>query len=167
MPRVKMKVKTPLSTYLPAAIRQAVADVLALHRTGRYRIEMSDWHRPEKTDSGKRVCDVCFAGAAIARRTSVKANEYHSPCIDGGLCEIMTPQQRKTLEALNYIRSGELSEAMETAGFKVVSNPTPEPDLRFDFLMFNPRNPRRWAKRILRIADWLERNEAKPAEAAA
>lgn len=69
----------PLATKLSAILRQAVGDLIAVEVDEAYRVNMATWHDPEYQydDYGERSvdpsepCEVCLAGAWLARRSDV------------------------------------------------------------------------------------------------
>ena len=100
--------KSRLSTWLPTAIRQGVADMLETLRNPKYTINMYDWYCPKK-------CTVCLAGAVMVARCDISDelklhHEQISPSLSGD------NGTRKMLSALNLLRMGQIGDAVIMSG---------------------------------------------------
>ena len=88
---------------LSIAIPQAVEDLTSCERSSRYKIDMTVYHRgcdDFRNDIGIDACEVCFAGATIARRTDSKHSQSKYP---GDF-----PREVNMLFALDRVRRGNL-----------------------------------------------------------
>lgn len=89
--------KSSLSTWLPTAIRQGVADMLETLRNPKYTIDMRRWYCPKK-------CTVCLAGAVMVARCNITEK---LETLDQIRPEHVEDQiSEKVLCALDYIRLG-------------------------------------------------------------
>lgn len=57
-------------------IRVALYDLEQCERDDRYRIEMMDWHVPDEVGVEDPVCEVCLAGAVMAKRLGISPHFY-------------------------------------------------------------------------------------------
>ena len=64
----------PVPELLSAAIDMAVTDLEAVEKDAAYRVNMSDWHVPNKTPGD--FCEVCFAGSIMAKTLNLSRDEY-------------------------------------------------------------------------------------------
>jgi hypothetical protein len=88
---------------LAALLKVAIADLEQVAADGRYELRMNVWHRPGTTI--KPSCQVCLAGAVIARSLNGSPQEELTP--------LDFPEEiAARLDALNYMRMGR----MEVAG---------------------------------------------------
>lgn len=104
--------KPKLAAKPSAAIRQAIADLKAVEKDPRYRIEMDDYHAPRFGNNDTKLCEVCFAGATIARAGN-------SPEIEIGPYNF-DEKIRNKLMALDHFRSGSIVEGLELWGVKKI-----------------------------------------------
>jgi hypothetical protein len=86
----------------------ALADLAAVERDPRYRINMGSWHVPEEDGT----CSVCLAGAVMARTLDMNPLKPLGPCDAGVLEESL----ENKLQALDELRNGDLREALELLG---------------------------------------------------
>ncbi len=87
-------------------IRVALADLKACEADPDYRIYMNDWH----VAATKNVfCEVCFAGAVMAKSLGSDKNDFLSPCD-------FTNGIDNKLYALNELRRGQVSQALRGMG---------------------------------------------------
>lgn len=99
------QIKDTLPDKLSALIRVAVGDMRKAQAMPEvYKIVMNHWHDPI---NGK--CQVCMAGSALAFSVGISPN-ISTPWVD-----IPRSLDRKT-EALNCVRNGYISEALEFIG---------------------------------------------------
>lgn len=104
------KKKTQKETLLPdkpsELIRVALADLAKVERSKKYRVEMGTWHEP--VDG---VCEVCLAGAVMAKTLKSYPNETLWADTD------FDDDTKNKLLALDFLRQGEVVEALEQLGF--------------------------------------------------
>lgn len=106
MPHVR-KLKTPLNTtHLPTAIRQALADLKAVEKDERYKVDMNCYHSPIDDQ-----CMICLAGATLVRRMPDE-----SPGEFCGPNTITDIPLRQMLWALNAAREGRVWSAVNCLG---------------------------------------------------
>lgn len=155
------KIRTPLSAYLPTAIRQALADVEAVEKSNNYSIDMACWHK--MLDDVGSPCHVCLAGAAVARRTAIKKHE-----------ELFIPTHRvrgdlnRMIGALDYVRKGVIAEALRNMWSIVDSHaytvtlPQFPPVRRYRSPEESPADNKLWKMWLLSVAEmldeWLRQN---------
>ena len=98
-----------LPTTLHGALRASVEDAQKLEATGKYYLNMSEWHLPRRTDT-KKKCQVCMAGALMVSRLDVPDDAYANPTgmqLDG----VNTPfsmEAHDILDAVNEMRIGDV-----------------------------------------------------------
>lgn len=83
----------------------ALSDLEKVEGSSRYKVYMYTWHVPQK----RSVCQVCMAGAVMAKTLKADRFKRHSP-------EDFENDTKKKLTALNYFRTGLLDLALEVLG---------------------------------------------------
>lgn len=86
----------------------ALADLEAVERDPRYRVNMATWL--ERVDG---VCYVCFAGAVMAQTCGV--GDSITPR-DGDIEDVFGKKVGRKLRALDYFRLGWVDEALDMFG---------------------------------------------------
>jgi hypothetical protein len=86
-------------------IRMALKDLEAAEKAG-YVIDMDLWYERDGN-----VCAVCLAGGVIVRRMPVSDGSEHNPT-DLAYEGLITVQDQRALEALNYFRMGKITEGL-------------------------------------------------------
>lgn len=137
--KTKTKLPEKLSSILSIAIRQAVEDLKKCEVDDRYVIEMSDWHVHAVT--GK--CEVCFAGAVMAKRLGVEPGTCVQP---------WSTNHENTLIRLNGISMGVVRE-IEPGGVPRAKGKTIQWLRDFGY----EDDPAEFKRCLLRIAEMLER----------
>lgn len=84
----------------------ALADLKACEEDDNYTIYMRDWHKPN--DIGQ--CEVCMAGAVMAKTLGTAKDVRHEPFQD-----LFTPNRPK-LMAINDVRLGCIGSALSIMG---------------------------------------------------
>jgi hypothetical protein len=84
-------------------ILQALEDLESVEKDPAYKVDMLEWHLPATTM--RPHCEVCFAGAVMARRFDVQPNRYAEP-------QDFLPAARDKFRALNYFRTGNIVSAL-------------------------------------------------------
>jgi hypothetical protein len=103
--RVTKNIKLPKKP--SAMIRMALEDLKAVEKMKDYKVNMNNYHQPaEYTDSGK--CEVCFAGAIIARQVNDPTQNLEPA--------FFPPGTMKKLYALDKFRRGEIYEGLNEMG---------------------------------------------------
>jgi hypothetical protein len=105
-PKQMKKKQTKLPDKPSALIRLALRDLEKCERSKRYGINMAEWHKPNG------VCEVCLAGAVMAKTLSVPANVHLDPFA-------MLPHQddsARKLIALDYFRCGQVNAGIINMG---------------------------------------------------
>lgn len=100
----------------------ALADLRALEKSKKFKINMDDWFVRTENTKGKEICTVCHAGACLARSINgpvTEGQDYLSPYNfrDEGSTEI----ERKFsnfLYAVNSLREGDMTCAAKELGLK-------------------------------------------------
>ncbi|KKL08211.1 hypothetical protein LCGC14_2578130 [marine sediment metagenome] len=88
-------------------IKLAVDDMIAIERRTRYRIVMCDWHCPEgDAGAGTDVCEVCFAGSIMARRTKEAG---HRTCLTNSS---FSADDSNKFIALDSFRRGDIRDGL-------------------------------------------------------
>lgn len=100
----KQRAKTWHPKKLSEALRQAVADAKALEVTPGYRLNMFTWHSPR---TGSKPCEVCMAGAVMARRRMVGIRVGADPM------DYTDPLTTSSLFAVDSMRRGMFALAYE------------------------------------------------------
>lgn len=94
-------IKSPrLPNKLSALLRTAVADMAAVRKDPRYKLDMTRWHYP----TANKKCAVCMAGAVLARRARVPASR------DVNVDDV-TPALLKKMLAIDRMRTGNFAGA--------------------------------------------------------
>ena len=104
-----------LSKKLSEAIRQSLDDLRACEDDPKYAIFMGTWHSPMTDGFSKiddTVCEVCLAGAVMAKRLGFKPYEFIEP----DFCDV--GENAPMLRALDLIRLGEIPAALSRIGIK-------------------------------------------------
>jgi hypothetical protein len=78
----------------------ALEDLRKCEQDPRYEIDMSSWHHP-----AEGVCLVCLGGAVMAQTGEVPLERTTYP-------HHMTPEFARILQALDYLRSGDIESAL-------------------------------------------------------
>ena len=102
-----------LSKKLSEATRQSLDDLKACEDDPRYRIFMGSWHSPEPNGFKKKddaVCEVCLAGAVMAKRLGFEPDEHVEPDYN------QVGEAASMLRALDMIRLGEIPCALARIG---------------------------------------------------
>jgi len=129
-------------------IRVAIADLRKVEKSKAYEVNMAIWH------SGvyKSICDVCFAGAVMAKTLKTNIKEYYSP-------DCFADKTSCKLEALNQFRLGYCRDAFDYLSESYKSN---HPWDFIDIDLFNRNiksyyvSPTRFKKDMLNLAQDLE-----------
>lgn len=133
-------------------IRVAIRDFREVLRLKKYRINMGTWHQP--TPRGK-TCQVCLAGAVIARSLAVSPKKEHCPMDRQGATS-------RKLQALNAFRVGSFGAAFHDLGIATPDGSTQSRAL-YDLRRLLPRSPeldcegmrRRTSEDNQRLQDYL------------
>lgn len=96
-----MNIEVELPNKLSALLRMAVEDAHVIEQTPGYQLNMHRWHAPDPSG----ICQVCMAGAVIARKAIVPKSEHFHPEYD-------TTLGRK-LAAINQMRAGNMFTAFQ------------------------------------------------------
>ncbi len=99
------KVKERLSDVPSEALRQAVSDAKACDADPRFTLNMGTWHSPQNDGA----CNVCLAGAAVARRTRIGRESFIEPTNMG-------PKIAAKMRGLDDFRTGYIATALEKFG---------------------------------------------------
>lgn len=132
-----------LPTKLSQLLCMAVEDARAIAKTPGYRLKMNVWHAPKG-----RTCDVCMAGAVMARHLRASPEERRTPPD--------YPKGSDSLRAINFMRAGWFLSAAAELG---VNPPDKVLDAAKRAVMrsYSQRTGRaRWAD-YLKAADILEK----------
>ena len=97
MPTKKKNVELPNT--LSGLLRLAVTDARRVAKDPRYTLNMSTWHTPRRAGKGKRVCQVCMAGAVMTQLPGVRVDREIEPY------NLPEDLQRK-MTAIDMMRSG-------------------------------------------------------------
>lgn len=100
-----------LSTVLSEAVEQALNDMLLCIEDDKYIIRFENWHKPMYDQFNKKSqCEVCFAGATMAKTLKIDHKKNYSP----GKIEIKGNKKTALmLVALDKIRSGNIVGALK------------------------------------------------------
>lgn len=85
-------------------IRAAIDDLELVEADSRYVVEMGAWHSPMRALGGT-VCNVCLAGAVLAKTFSIDQDKY----VSGGYMNSL--EEGKKLLALNALRQANIGAA--------------------------------------------------------
>jgi hypothetical protein len=88
-------------------IRVALADLEKCELDDSYRISMKVWHEMAK---GEPVCVVCLAGSVMAKTLGIQREESNP-------WTVLEHDDDTKLDALNYLRAGDVEYALEALGF--------------------------------------------------
>lgn len=121
------------------AIRMAVADLEAVEKLPQYRIDMGAWHEPAPDG----LCEVCFAGAVMARTHKLPQHRYSSGF------DIAGWDWNCVFDALNELRKGGVASAAQSMGVKIPSFH------KMDVTSYD-ENPEQFKADMLRTASFLE-----------
>ncbi len=110
----------------------------------KYKVNMSDWHKPMIAMIANSKCEVCLAGALIAIT-------LHAP-IDQHLTPIDFPKIKNLLYAINEFRMGRINRGLDCMGIQ--NNPIKNTCniKRYE------ENPRKFKKQMLKLANKLQKN---------
>ena len=87
-------------------IRLALRDLRSVERSKKYSVNMHAWHQP----LSDQVCEVCLAGAVMARSLKVPHNLGINP-VELDTCLGVSAGWYAPLSALNDLRIGDLEQA--------------------------------------------------------
>lgn len=87
----------------------ALDDLAKVERSKKYQVNMGTWHDPNFDDQSQYPCQVCFAGAVIAKTLRTEPNREATP-------EDFPPPTSNRLLALDALRSGNLYAALLNMG---------------------------------------------------
>lgn len=135
-----MKPKLPSKP--SALIRVALADMAKVQRSKRYRFNMGAWHEP-----GAKTCQVCAAGAVIAKTLKIDPENVASP-------HDFDSDTFEKLVALDQFRIGNVAGALSDLGVLWGTIDRVEPSVR---IVGGSRKPAAVRKRLFQIARDLER----------
>lgn len=143
----KPVVKTPKISDTPSiAIRQALTDLEAIEKDKRYDVNMNSYH--SATEFGT-TCEVCFAGAVIARSGNEPTMEI--------VPEMFTKKVSGKLHGLDDFRQGHIYEGLQEFGIKEDKIPLVlKVSLAIDLADYD-RNKKQFKKDMLQIACELEK----------
>jgi len=136
----KSEIKLPDT--LSGLIRLALDDLHKCEKDDKYRIYMEDWHVPK--ESG--VCDVCLAGAVMAKTLNVPIDCHIKPFE-------LKVNVNKQLTIINDLRSGQVSDALREINPEN-RNPTEKYDREIEQY---EDNPELFHKQMNQLADDLEK----------
>lgn len=88
---------------LSDCLELALADFAKCRESPMYQINMNNWHKPLL---GKDVCTVCLAGSVIAQSLGIPPTTPTGP-------SDFSPHNAVRLEALDYLRTGQIHEAVK------------------------------------------------------
>jgi hypothetical protein len=84
----------------------ALADLAKVERSKRYKVNMSNWHVPIRTD----LCQVCLGGSVLAKSLNYPFNlEFKTNLVPDSVIEKVV--------ALNRFRVGDVSRALMHLGY--------------------------------------------------
>jgi hypothetical protein len=140
------KLKIPKISDKPSeAIRQAIKDLRAIEKLpGCYAINMDRYHGPKEVKGGIK-CEVCLAGAVIARAGNDPMAE-----LDPWLFSDITQYK---LKALDYFRCGDISN-----GLKCFREQVPEHVPMYVEIVKYSKDPALFKKQMMKMAKVLERS---------
>jgi hypothetical protein len=95
-------------------LRIALTDLMAVEKSKKYRIDMGMWHHGAV--EGGQKCEVCMAGAVMAKTLKVPDDEWRDPG------DFNSSDITKKLFAINLLRVGNISEACYFLGVKNKAN---------------------------------------------
>jgi len=119
-------------------IRVALVDLVKVEESPDYIVRMENWHKPRDG-----VCEVCLAGAVIAKTLKAPSNEN---CLPSGTSRSI----RDKLEALNELRTGEVCEAAYVMGIYDVGAEYDTPIIDYN------DDPQQFKRDMLQLAKDLE-----------
>jgi ribosomal protein S27AE len=96
--KAQRKALKKLPNKMSELIMVAIKDLKKIEKSKYYAINMGVWHEP----NGK--CTVCFAGSVMAKTLGVDRRLYAYP-------SSFSEETRAKLEALDYLRKGEIQNA--------------------------------------------------------
>ena len=136
-----MKKQIKLPEKLSDCIKLALKDEEKAFNSPLYKINMDVFHRKLNGDD---ICSVCFAGA-------VMAGTLEQPTVELDPCNFDEHTQNR-LNALDYIRRGEISTALDFMGIPEEMHPRPY----FMNVTSYESNRKGWRATMLSIANWLQ-----------
>ena len=98
-----------------ALLALALADLQRVEKDPLYTVDMSNWHQPVRVPGVPMTCEVCMAGAVLAktlhldREDVVRFNPHHED--DEGLCALGFKSY-----AIDELRQGRVERALELLG---------------------------------------------------
>ena len=128
-----------------ALIRLALADLRAIEADDRYEVFMRGWHGPITDDRGQKVCEVCLAGAVLAKTIGV---EPHERIYDDDLAGYGSSVQGALL-ALDYFRLGMMTAGLDMLGYD-------QSDHDASVAKYDQTDPDKFHSQMHRRADYLE-----------
>ena len=129
-----------LPTTLSGLLRAAVEDAQAVGAMPWYRLDMGQWHLPDKSGRG---CSVCMAGAVMVQRLGARPADNVDP-------ESYDAAARDGLVAIDYMRRGLFLDAWQTLHSH--AGPTEEQEA----LLNEASDAVSWATRTNGRASWDE-----------
>lgn len=103
--------KRKLSSVPSKLIRQAVEDLIACEQDDNYAIEMTFWHTPSLKEDTNAFCEVCFAGAVMAKSIGLGTSEQGALFLRE--CSVETESK---LRALDHFRVGNVDKGLMLMG---------------------------------------------------
>jgi hypothetical protein len=103
------KISVRLPNKLHAMLTKALDDVEKIEKNGKFKINMNKW----AYRGAAGVCEVCLAGSQLVGR--LPRGKFEIDLFDTG-AELITESTRKKLYALNGLRVGSVSCALDDIG---------------------------------------------------
>lgn len=129
----------------------ALRDLRAIEQDSRYTVDMRVWHNPEFSYGllgSVRVCEVCLAGAVIAR-------SFRTPIQRGVTPGNLTPSRRRKLYALDAFRQGCIHSGLHWLQISSDEIP-PELPLRVEVVSYHDDRDL-WHKQMFQLVRRLQR----------
>ena len=134
------KVKVTLSRVPSVAITEALADLVKCERSPKYNVDMGHWYAPNAHIGG--VCEVCLAGAVMAKRLG-NGPYPRSPGDYRGNIGV--------LNSLDFFRTGEVGRGFKSLNLSTIKG------LVFDReIVLYGRNPGQFKREMRQLARDLE-----------
>ena len=130
--------------------REAVRCVGICEKDPRYDIDMGNWHQP-RFGGG---CNVCAAGAWMAVSLNIPADKDMRPHLLSGDAKVIAL-------AMSELQFGEIKIPLELLGQEeYYRNTIIERDVKYGYYRetFGVGGPKKWRKKLLKLADYLEDN---------
>lgn len=149
--------KNKLSEKPSEAIKQALEDLKACIEDPNYIINFTDWHSPRYVDHtdqfgngiDRKVCEVCFAGAVMAKTFECPIEEEIAP-------SAFDKRTEKMFSALDNFRAGNVESGLsDLYGYEKTTALFVEHNLP-KFIPVNQRNQDEFFEDLERMSNLLE-----------